>query len=287
MAMIAIRIFRKSNLKQRIRCSFSNFSTVRDRSSDLSSAFWDPEGATVVGEDQTGSLDYLKKDPIPKVALSSSEVIRWTNFGHVRLDSDNHAVDTETHTPKQEEDALNYVDQQFFGSMRHTAKEEPKVGKITFTASDVPSDTNPIDQQYFYPNNSKSDTKSATSSNNIPSAEELDFKDNQIDDQYFGKSSREGPDKENTDPNKLPAYVYLRSLNQTPKSAEESTDGTAKSKNAATLRKDGGVAESSKGQDDLIPNFRKMSKEVIAYHLKKAVLYNKGKFSILNLFMFF
>lgn len=284
MAMLAIRTFRKSSLKQWIRCSFSSFSTARDQPSDLSSAFWDPEGAIVVGEDQKGNLDYLKKDPIPKVALASSEVIRWTNFGHVRLDRDNLAVEAETQL-KQEEDALNYVDQQFFGNMRNTTKEESKVEKTTLTASDVPCDTNPIDQQYFYPN-SKPDTKLPKSPNNIPSAEELDFKENQIDDQYFGKSSREGLDKDKPNPNKLPALEYLRSLHQAQKSDEEPAE-TVRSTKTGTSGKDGGVTESSnKGHDDLIPNFRKMSKEVIAYHLKKAVLYNKGKLSIFHTFMF-
>jgi len=236
MAMMAIRTFRKSSLKQWIRCSFSSFSTARDRPSDLSSAFWDPEGATIVGEDQKGNLDYLKKDPIPKVALASSEIIRWTNFGHVRLDRENPAVEAESQS-KQEEGALNYVDQQFFGNMRNTTKEEPKVEKTTL-------------------------------------------------DQYFGKSSREGLDKDKPNPNKLPALDYLRSLHQAQKSAEGPAE-TARSTKTATLGKDGGVTESSnKWHDDLIPNFRKMSKEVIAYHLKKSVLYNKGKFSSFHTFMF-
>lgn len=258
----------------------SNLAPSGNKDEDLSSAFWDPTGSVAVdesmakpsGADKQSTMNMFKEMFPPNTPEQREEVVRLTNFGHIRLDRENPStIAEEDRTLAQhvteENSPLNFIDNQFFGSQVST----PNLDRNTpWKATDVPLDTNPIDQQYFYPDKSTSKVSSTTTTAS-PSANELEFEGHEIDDQYFGKKSRISSESEPTSPPAMSAYEYLRILKtkkESPSNASIRIQPTASTQTEGT--------DPVKTPADLIPNFRKMPKELIASMLKKSVLYNKG-----------
>jgi hypothetical protein len=232
-------------------------------------AFWDIEGSVVVDpSSKTIEFKYVPETKKSEPIEEDCDVIRVTRFGHIRLDQENPAVekkDPET-SEESKDNSFNFIDNQFFGDKLSsdtaplTKQNNPKA-----KASDVPVDTNPVDQQYFYPSSGETDKSNRTLP--APSASELEFKENQIDDQYFGKKSTSSQSQAPAEPvGKVSAYNYLRTLQA--KEAENSKNSTEES------------AESGQSikqiYEEMIPNLFKMPNEEIIHLLKKSVLYNKG-----------
>ena len=292
MAYVAIRTLSRTTVRN-WRCVASNWTArllsdvappCETTNEDLSSAFWDPAGSVVVNESNKKPfysqvlVDYSGKTAGTKEPM---EVLHIARFGHIRLDSENPATEEEEEEetlPKQEEEktnssSLNYIDNQFFGRRPQPPTEQQHASAaFSVKAANVPLDTNPVDQQYFYPDKSTEAGPSRPAEKASPSAEELEFEENEVDDQYFGKKKRqEEPEIVAADPTKISAYDYLRSLK------------TQKVSSSASIRDPTVKPSETEGTDpsvtpaDLIPNFWKMPKELIASTLKKSILYDKGK----------
>lgn len=249
-------------------------------------AFWDIEGSVAVKSNQSGSLDYItnRKEKEKIEITEPSDVIRITKFGHIRLDSENIAVEDVVKTtivPETSEEEINFIDNQFFGanSLTRDIHTSPQHQSPTEPSTEVPLDTNAVDQQYFYPiQPTEEKDKSKPMLYAAPSASELAFEDNEIDDQYFGtKRSSEtevlpGLNAAPLKPGRMSAYSYINSLkskeeNSLPKSAEPSSKPTEEDEAHQVGRLT---------HKELIPNFRKLPNEIICSILKKAVLHNKG-----------
>lgn len=232
-------------------------------SSSCASAFWDPEGSEEVKDAQTGDLEYLKNPVAPnKAAKEPSEVVRLTNFGHVRLDGDNQpgAFDE----VKGDDDSINYIDSQFFRSHLASGKPAQEHHSVA-VAADVPLDTNFVDQQYFNP--SKTTDEAPTKGLIAPSAAELNFPENEVDDQYFGKKNLARASQKDSNPTTVSAYDYLRSMRQKKAPAEAVPSYTPQGYDTIAP---------TKIHADFIPQLWKLSKEIIAHVLKKRIIYNKG-----------
>ena len=195
------------------------------------------------------------------------DVIRITRFGHIRLDQENLAVEKkDPETSEESKESFNFIDNQFFGDKLSSGTAPlTKQNNLKSKASDVPVDTNPVDQQYFYPSSGEMDESNKTSP--VPAASELEFKENEIDDQYFGKKSTSRESQAPAAPvGKVSAYSYLRTLQA--KEAESSKNTTEESAESDQSIK--------KVYEEMIPNLFKMPNEEILHLLKKSVLYNKG-----------
>lgn len=239
-------------------------------------AFWDIEGSKAVVPREAGDLGCLKTtetkirttEAEPSHEEEPREVLRKTKFGYIRLDKENPAVETIEKETKDDSEKFNYIDNQFFGntSLSEPSSIQPSQKTHSLKASHVPIDTNPIDQQYFYPNSSpeeKEDHQLVTSS-----ASELEFKENEIDDQYFGKKTTPAT-KPKTPPSKVSAYEYLRNIQ-------------AKSATNVNLNE---VAKPTGNDEDpiptvtyadMVPELFKMPNDLIVNLLKRNILYNKG-----------
>lgn len=247
----------------------SLFTSSRNSRSD-EQAFWDIEGSVVV--DPTKYSSDLKHPVISTQKVSyktkeDSEILRITSFGHIRLDQDNPALEPKDVHIAKEPDSLNFIDNQFFGdklstqATPHLTKENSK-----FQASGVPVDTNPVDQQYFYPSSGETEkTSKHLQAIVAPSASELEFEENEVDDQYFGKKSTSGVPI--TSPGKVSAYSYLKSLQgKRAESLDIKTGESAESEDKSTKQI----------YEEMIPSLYKMPNEDIVFLLKKSVIYNKG-----------
>ena len=235
-------------------------------------AFWDSEGSVVVDPKDIGDLSYLsvkEKKETPKV--EESDFVRITKFGHVRLDGDNPAIEINIENTTIEPESLNFLDNQFFGDKLSspTVSSIPKHEGSKIQAADVPVDTNPVDQQYFYPNNSISEKPNVKILHG-PSASELEFKENEVDNQYFGKKGKvdASPVADVQLPvGKVSAYNYLRTLQA--KAAQATGNNTGES-----VQSD--ETSPNKVYTEMVPNLYKMPNDLIVSLLKKSIIYKKG-----------
>ena len=236
-------------------------------------AFWDIEGSVVVDKLKTTGL--LKNiDPVQepkKLVDENSEIIRLTNYGHIRLDQENLPGEHEEPSPSKDSlNSMNFIDDQFFGE--HKPTQEVQHGKLIesvsqIKASDVPVDTNTVDQQYFYPN-SKSEEEYKTILSVPPSASEVEFKENEIDDQYFGEKANQPETSLTSSPERISAFTYLKSLQA--KHTEDSKAGKQQ------LEEESSGVVPQKTYSEMMTNLYKLPNEFIVNLLKKSILYNKG-----------
>ncbi len=281
MALMAIRILSsRAPLCWNSRVSHSAFRLQKIFASSQGSqsheeAFWDIEGSLVVDpSSKTMEFKYVPETKKSEPIEEDCDIIRVTRFGHIRLDQENQAVEKKDPETLEEsnDNSLNFIDNQFFGDkLSSDTAPLTKQNNLKAKASDVPVDTNPVDQQYFYPSSGETDKSKRTLP--APSASELEFKENEVDDQYFGKKSTSSQSQAPAAPvGKVSAYNYLRTLQA--KEAESSKNSSEESAESGQSIK--------KVYEEMIPNLFKMPNEEIIHLLKKSVLYNKGNLAKLN-----
>ncbi|XP_057372839.1 pseudouridylate synthase RPUSD4, mitochondrial-like [Daphnia carinata] len=255
-----IRWNRKASSAYRLQSLFTNSQVSQNNEH----AFWDSEGSVVVDQaKQTRDLKYHVVGKQKESKNEDSEIVRITSFGHVRLDLDNPPIEHKDHDTAKEPDSLNFIDNQFFGSQLST-KETPQLTKENpkFQASNVPLDTNPVDQQYFYPYSAE--TEKTVKVLHAPSASELEFEENEVDDQYFGKKSATSAPQAPL--GKVSAYTYLKSLQGiNALSLNSKTNDSANNDDKST----------KKIYEEMVPNLYKMPNDDIVFLLKKSIIYNK------------
>lgn len=227
-------------------------------------AFWDSEGSIIVDQTkQTGDLKHHVVNKQKESRKEDSEIVRITSFGHVRLDLDNPPIEHKDLNISKEPDSFNFIDYQFFGGKLSTKETPyPTTENPKFQASDVPIDTNPVDQEYFYP--SSAETEKANEVLSAPSASELEFDENEVDDQYFGKKSTTSAPQAPL--GKVSAYTYLKSLQgKHVLSLNSKTDDSTNNDDKST----------KKIYEEMLPNLFKMPNDDIVFLLKKSIIYNK------------
>ena len=294
MALLAIRILssrassvywnsRKCDPAFRLQKMFAS----SQGSQNHEESFWDIEGSIAV--DPSTKIKDFKFRNVPEIKKTEtitedSDVIRITRFGHIRLDLDNPVVEKiDPETAEKSKESFNFIDSQFFGDSL-SSDTAPLTKEIIpkIKASDVPVDTNPVDQQYFYPSSGEMDKSNQT----LPplTASELEFKENEVDDQYFGKKSTSSISQATETPaaqapvGKMSAYSYLRTLQA--KEGESSKNGIEESAESGQL-------SIKQIYEEMIPNLFKMPNGEIIHMLKKSVLYNKGNLTTKNKFWLF
>lgn len=276
MTFLSVRVLSTGWYWQRVTSLASIFRLQRLNASSqgcqsTEEAFWDSEGSVAVSSKQTGDLTYLsvkeKKEPAPKV--EESDLVRITKFGHIRLDVDNPAV--EIISPTTDSESLNFIDNQFFGDKLSSYISSPVQNQEShIQASDVPIDTNTVDQQYFYPNTAEEKLNPKVIP--APSASELEFKENEVDSQYFGKKMAADTSPVNslkTPVGKVSAYNYLKSIQA---KAVHATN------NSADELMGSNETSPNKIYADMVPNLYKMPNDLIVSLLKKSIIYKKGTF---------
>lgn len=234
--------------------------------------FWDIEGSTAVTPSQTKNQNknlsrVVQLPNVDKTASFESDSVRVTAFGHIRLDTENTAKEP---APEQSfmnpAEPLNYVDEQFFGIQK--GNNQLQQDKSHIKASEVPTDTNEIDSQYFYPNKledgMKEKQKTTTKTDSTSATTNLEFEKDTIDDQYFGEAAFVNPLEEK----RISALEHIQlSMNEN---------------KPFTNNYDKNVGEPTKSYQRLIPDFRKLPIEDICSILKKSIIYNEGGIVAIN-----
>lgn len=284
MALKAIRFFSTPTILRRILGSKSTLDIcpLHTRSQEYSKqdqAFWDTEGSTPVEHKQSNNVkeDCDKKENVLK-AVENSDVVRITKFGHIRLDQDNQPRYEKT---TESSDSFNFIDEQFFGNKPSSPSPAASVQENPIhKASDVPLDTNIVDQQYFYPS-SNSEEKEIPKPTTL-SAADLDFKGNEIDQQFFGTRSASAKSKVQKPIGEMSAFSYLKSLHNSKETGSENKPsftnvGVSRKTSATDEQTTDSTNDSSVSYANMMPNLYKMPNELIVSLLKKSILYNKGE----------
>ncbi len=281
MTFLSVRVLSTGWYGQRVASLASIFRLQKINASSqgcqsTEEAFWDSEGSVAVSSKRIGDLTYIpvkeKKEPAPKV--EESDFVRITKFGHIRLDVENPAVDIISEDTATDSESLNFIDNQFFGDKLSSYTSSPvQKQESPIQASDVPIDTNTVDQQYFYPNSAEE--KSNPKVIPAPSASELEFKENEVDSQYFGKKMASDTSpvsslQTHVPVGKVSAYNYLKSIQA---KAVEATSNTT-----YELMGNSNETSPNKIYADMVPNLYKMPNDLIVSLLKKSIIYKKGTF---------
>ena len=197
------------------------------------------------------------------VQTESTEIWRPTSFGYVRFDNEN--LPTEQREEETENNSSdNYIDQYFFGDNLNEKPNNVKVNEnVDLKAVDVPTDTNEIDQQYFYKSQEEEDK--GTSS---VSASELKFEENEVDEQYFGKTYRKG---------EMSAFDYLKQYKH--QLDEDIKTGKLEAYNKKEEDGDGIVKKSYK---TLVPDLTYLPNDVLVSILKKSILHHQNGIIAIN-----
>ena len=227
------------------------------------SEFWDIEGSVAVTANQTVKQ---KNNPsvVPnldayKIVSSEADLVRVTKFGHIRLDSENIVKDSvQGQTSTHAVEPLNYVDEQFFGNQN--ANNQLEQEKTPIAATEIPTDINEVDSQYFYTNKFNDETEKTSQKTNDTDPKsvtsDLEFEEDTIDEQFFGKTSGTP-----LNGSKISALEYLQSSqNRIQSFAKDDVD----------------TKDSVKSYAKMIPDFRKLPNNVICTILKKSIVYDKG-----------
>ena len=240
---------------------------VRNFLHDSGTGFWDIQGSTAVNPNQTANRKNIPSNTVERLNEEQTEnmepdFVRVTKFGHIRLDTENAIKEPCKNQTVDPTESFNYVDQQFFGNQNLNIQLEQDT--TIPNACEIPSDTNDVDSQYFYPNvyenRDTADTRSVTSS-------DLKFEENTIDQEYFGKvNSVSTPVKEKS----ISALQYLQSTKNQTKPVDSYSD-----KKTAKFATDN-MEDPNKSYQNLIPNFKNLPIDVICSILKKSIIYNEG-----------
>ena len=240
------------------------FGSARCFQTGEDTGFWDIEGSIAVTPSQTGNKKNNPSEGVRTLSANKtgnfdSDLVRVTKFGHIRIDSENIAEEpAEAPAITDPAESSNYIDEQFFrrGNVSNLTEKDQSFVK----ASEIPTDTNEIDTQYFYSfEDQVGETLKATNKadpESVPS--DLKFEKDTIDEQYFGKPAFDTTSKGK----QISALEHLQfSTNQT-----------------KTFRNDFDeeVKDSQKSYSKLIPDFRKLPVDVICSILKKSIIYNEG-----------
>ena len=242
--------------------------------SDAQNSFWDEEGSIAVqpSDNSNPKVTATVKSVKPKqpkvrdhfsVQTESTEIWRPTSFGYVRFDNEN--LPTEQREEETENNSSdNYIDQYFFGDNLNEKPNNVKVNEnVDLKAVDVPTDTNEIDQQYFYKSQEEEDK--GTSS---VSASELKFDENEVDEQYFGKTYRKG---------EMSAFDYLKQYKH--QLDEDIKTGKLEAYNKKEEDGDGIVKKSYK---TLVPDLTYLPNDVLVSILKKSILHHQNGIIAIN-----